>query len=143
MGKNKKNPQPINIQNLNMEIDYDKLAEAIVNAQAKSEKKENSNHSKIRSKAMKLFNGGFYAMIVLFSILIIDTIWRNCYVNNTIPLYGCILMTIVFVFLCVFAFLCLNETYADKENETKEHFNVNISLLALIVAILALYKGIG
>ena len=39
MAKKKDKPQVINnIQELNLEIDYDKLAEAIVKAQEKSEK---------------------------------------------------------------------------------------------------------
>ena len=44
MAKKKDNPQVINnIQELNLEIDYNKLAEAIVKAQEKSENEANKS----------------------------------------------------------------------------------------------------
>ncbi len=48
MAKKKEKSQVINnIENLNLEIDYDKLAQAIVKAQEKSEEKENKPKRKI------------------------------------------------------------------------------------------------
>ena len=97
MGKKKNNSQPINIQNLNMEIDYDKLAESIIKAQTVSQNKKKSE--KHRSAAMRFFNGTIYGFVYILAVAIIYVIWTDCYINKTIPVIGCILFSLVFIFV--------------------------------------------
>ena len=65
MAKKKDKPQVINnIQELNLEIDYDKLAEAIVTVQQNHKRKINENKS-LREKAMFYLNGTLYAAVYI------------------------------------------------------------------------------
>lgn len=140
----KKQPKTVinNIDSVNIEIDYDKLAEAIVKAQTKLSQKEKRTR-KFRSAAMSLFNGAIYAIVYTFAIAMIYVVWRECYANQTVPLIGCILFTLVLAFIGIYAFLCQQESHRDSETDTITHFNTNIALIALIVAMIALFKGVS
>lgn len=140
----KKQPKTVinNIDSVNIEIDYDKLAEAIVKAQTKLSQKEKRT-KKFRSAAMSLFNGAIYAIVYTFAIAMIYVVWRECYANQTVPLIGCILFTLVLAFIGIYAFLCQQESHRDSETDTITHFNTNIALIALIVAMIALFKGVS
>ncbi len=131
-----------NITIINNEIDYDKLAEAIVNAQKKAEEKKKTT-GKFRSAAMGLFNGSVYAVVYVFAAIMIYTVWSECYSNQTIPLIGCILFTLVLTFVGVYAFLCQQESHRDSESDAITHFNTNVALVALIVAMIALFKEVS
>lgn len=131
-----------NIDSVNVEIDYDKLAEAIIKAQMVSQNKEKRT-GKFRSAAMSLFNGAIYAIVYTFAIAMIYVVWRECYANQTVPLIGCILFTLVLAFIGIYAFLCQQESHRDSETDTITHFNTNIALIALIVAMIALFKGVS
>lgn len=131
-----------NIDSVNIEIDYDKLAEAIVKAQTKLSQKEKRTR-KFRSAAMSLFNGAIYAIVYTFAIAMIYVVWHECYANQTVPLIGCILFTLVLAFIGIYAFLCQQESHRDSETDTITHFNTNIALIALIVAMIALFKGVS
>ena len=124
---------------MNIEIDYDKLAEAIVKAQNKTSKKSSS---KLRNAALNFFNGAIYSMVYLVAVVSIYAIWSEVYPNQENSLIGCILISVIMAFIAVYAFLCQQESFKDKETETLEYFNVNISLIALIVALIALFKEV-
>ena len=131
-----------NITIVNNEIDYDKLAEAIVKAQndAKNLKK---NTGKFRSAAMAFFNGAVYSVVYVLAGLCIYATWTESYAKQSASLLGCIILTIILAFMGVYAFLCQQESMQDKESDAREHFNTNVSLIALIVAIVALFKEVG
>lgn len=145
MGKKKKSKQTEkqttvnNIEQLNLEIDYDKLAEAIVKANNNSKKKKD----KIRTSAMRFFNGMTFAMIYVIAFLGLYATWSEAYSKNNAPLIECIILSVAFLVIGVYSFLCQQETFDDNESDTVEFFNTNISLVALIVALIALFKGVG
>ena len=158
MAKKKDKPQIINnIAELNLEIDYDKLAEAIVKAQEKSENEANRN---------KKFTSGTFAMIICFAfrgvailgwlialatpIAIINMaksfVWGevNAIVSNVFSIAFAVAL---FVVLVLYSFLLWKSA---KEIETEEDRNYIISVFsgivsfaALIVALVALFKGVG
>ena len=129
-----------NVTIIHNEIDYDKLAEAIVRAQQQMQM-NNRQTGKWRSAAMNFFNGAVYALVYTLAGLFIYTIWSISYRNQEASLTSCIICTIILTFIGVYAFLCQQETFLDKRTEVREHFNSNISLIALIVALVALIKG--
>lgn len=147
MAKKKNNPTVVNnIESVNVDIDYDKLAEAIVKAQKQAETeniKETKRTSRFRTRAMNFFNGSIYALIYVLSIYCVYIIWTETYGQPGIALWSCIIFTVLFIFIAIYAFLCQQETYKDKVTDVHEHFNTNISLVALIIAIIALVKGVG
>ncbi len=145
MRKKEKRAQIINnIQELNLEIDYDKLAESIRKAQNKADAQSaKKSTSKFRSMAMSFFNGATYATVYIFSGLCIYNIWSKSYTKQSAPLIGCIILTIILSFVGIYAFMCQQESFQDKDNDIREIFNTNISLLALIIAVIALFKEVG
>lgn len=147
MAKKKNNTTVVNnIDSVNVEIDYDKLAEAIVKAQQKAEVetiKETRKTSKFRTLAMSFFNGSIYSVIYVLSIYFVYIIWTESYGKPGITLISCIIFTALFAFVAIYAFLCQQETYNDKATDVHQHFNTNVSLVALIVALIALVKEVG
>ena len=146
MAKKKDKPQVINnIQELNLEIDYDKLAEAI----AKANKKETSKQSNMKHRGIML---GLFNILVFTTpiILILKTLvemWINCFqaeypeiISNIIM---CIVLTISGIFISLLLFSAMKETLCDTEEQMLSHFNTNISVAALIVALVALFKVVG
>lgn len=124
------------------EIDYNKLAKAIVEVQSHVEIKEKSR-SKCRSTAMSFFNGTIYSIVYVFAGLCIYATWSESYAKQNASLVGCIIITAILTIMGIYAFLCQQESFQDKDDDTREHFNSNVSLIALIVAIIALFKGVG
>jgi len=147
MGNGKNKPQTVNnINQLNLEIDYDKLAEAIVKAQEtvtqKTEKKE-KRRTRFRNILLRNVNGVVYHGIAIFMVLLIIGTWVT-YKNGTGPsLVLSIVFTLLFAFLCFISFMCGQETFDDTYETTVSLFDTNVSLIALVVAIIALYKGVG
>lgn len=120
-----------------LEIDYDKLAEAIV--KAKNESKMMRNSTKFRTLLMKTFNGIVYIMISLYSIMGIGWIWTDYY-PRTSSIMTCIAFSIGLAVIAIFTFLCQQETLDDKQVEAFNYFSTNISLVALIIALVSLIK---
>lgn len=126
----------------NPDFDYDKLAEAIVKAQQKANESVKST-GKFRSALMWLFNIIVYSSVVAIASYCIYIIWTSSYVEQTPPFVGCMVFTFVLAAVAIGAFVCLIESFRDKNSDAREHFNINISLIALLVAIIALIKGVG
>ena len=142
MAKKKDKSQIINnIQELNLEIDYDKLAEAIVKAQ-KSQQKSFKKKKNFREKAMSFLNGMLYAFVYIIATMCIAEIW-NDYNSKSIDLFSSIFSTAVFAVIGIYAFLCQQESFKDDGQAAQTHFNSNVALIALIVALVALFKGVG
>lgn len=173
MGKKKEKSQVINnIGELNLEIDYDKLAEAIVKAQNKSKEsntpkekigfwkatwliirnKEPQNGNKtavLLSEVMAyIFNTialcclGFFALIIYG--LSVDFAWSNVpseLITQIVVLASMLglLLAIALIFRCI-----ANEIRVEKDrNYIVSVFSGIVSFAALIVALVALFKGVG
>ena len=127
--------------NVNVEIDYDKLATVIVQAQEKANKKE-TQPKNLRERAMGFMNGLLYAFIYLLAVLCIIEVWKD-YTNHEFSLFAGIFSTIIFAFMGIYAFLCQQESFTDNGKDSLTHFNTNVTLIALVVALIALFKGVG
>ena len=142
MAKKKEKSQIINnIQELNLEIDYDKLAEAI----AKANKKDAAKRDKITTRGLMvsisniLIYGGLLIGIFHFT-------FSSCiksFQNGDISLFACIFGCLTCVPVLMFLYSAFQETLKDTEEEALSHFQTNISVAALIVALVALFKGVG
>ena len=158
MAKKKDKPQVINnIQELNLEIDYDKLAEAIVKAQEKSETEANRN---------KKFTSSVLALIVIFTLRIVSVfgwilvatmpfaivnmaqslIWNEFgnIVSNVFIIVFAISMLIFIGLYSVLLWKSAKEIDSEKDrNYIISIFSGIVSFAALIVALVALFKGVG
>lgn len=137
MGKNNRKATINNIENLNIEIDYKKLADAIVEANNNSKVKD-MKHSKVRCTIMNWLNGIVYSIIYILSFYGVYYVWHN---NLLASLVAKILFSVFFAVLGISMLLSQQESIKESFEESREHFNTNISLIALIVALIALYKG--
>ena len=142
MAKKKDKPQNINnIQELNLEIDYDKLAEAIVKANKK--RVTRPRNTKVRGFLLGMCNGILYSGLCWFVVSHIVKMWME-YAKSGLPnLFMCILMSAVGFAIAVLLFLAQQETTNDTDEEVFSHFNTTVAFAALIVALVALFKGVG
>ena len=158
MAKKKDKPQIINnIAELNLEIDYDKLAESIVKAQEKSENEANGK---------KKFTSGTFAMITSLAfrgvailgwlialatpIAIINMaksfVWVevNAIVGNVFSIAFAVALFIVLVLYSFLLWKSAKEIETEKDrNYIISVFSGIVSFAALIVALVALFKGVG
>lgn len=141
MSKKNRNVTINNIGELNLEIDYDKLAEAIVKAQ-NMQRKALPKKKNFREKAMSFLNGALYAFVYIIAAMCVVQVWKDYSADNT-GLFASIFSTIVFMCCGVYAFLCHQESFEDDGQAAQTHFNSNIALVALIVALIALLNGGG
>lgn len=130
-----------NIESVNMEIDYDKLAEAIVKAQNQVEEK-NKKIGVILRIAMTICNVIVY--FIIFSILsyAIVIFWEKEAVNaqETIAKVTLIILTSL---LLALVFLLMGEAITGTKKEVQNHFNTNMTLVALVIAFIALFQSNG
>ena len=157
--KNKNDkPQVINnIQELNLEIDYDKLAEAMVKAQVISEDEENKKRKFTSGSFAMLIMIAFHIFSVFVGLLSVLLVWAPVFSWSTLQWNGFtnIVTSIVIIVFCV-VFAIVLGLYAvllwksAKEIETEKDRNYIISVFsgivsfaALIVALVALFKGVG
>ena len=55
----------------------------------------------------------------------------------------CIVLTVSGIFISFLLGSAMKETLSDTEEQVVSHFNTNISVAALIVALVALFKEVG
>lgn len=188
MAKKKEKSQVINnIQELNLEIDYDKLAEAIVKAQEKqapTQNEETTQTSGAKTSKVKIFwenvrvvvfnqekkiqaflSPSLSALIQMFFNLIALALAVGCITalgfcgrriydwifrvetdiaSNIMFIFECIVIFLVSALLALIMRGIANEIGREKD----KHYIISvfsglISLIALIVAIIALSKGVG
>ena len=89
---------------------------------------------------MSNMNGILYHGLAIWLVLFIISVWAFYAKHMVTSLLGCILLTMFLALLAIVSFLCGQETMNDTYEKTVALFNTNISLLALIVAIIALFK---
>ena len=178
MAKKKDKPQVINnIGELNIEIDYDKLAEAIVKAQNQSTIIESYNEGseggyeyiqktlsgKIKRNYFtfslsKLICWMFYAMgigevylTIIFIPIINNYIYELALSQNYSIFFARIIgfsSAIAFLFIAMLIFCVLfNIAFELKKEQDRNYiisvFSGIVSFAALIVALVALFKGVG
>ena len=158
MAKKKEKPQIINnIGELNLEIDYDKLAESIVKAQEISEDEANRNKKFTSSTLAMIISLAFRGVAILGWLIALATpvaiinmaksfVWNevNAVIGNVFSIAFAVAL---FVLLVLYSFLLWKSA---KEIETEKDRNYIISVFsgivsfaALIVALVALFKGVG
>lgn len=179
----KKNNQTVvnNIESVNLDIDYDKLAKAIVKAQEQAEKEQYKEETKTKItikdyiKAIGLIlrnksdtKGNLTASIFVllisltfriiavtgFFLVAIGIIISVCFILHGLDVGNialwiisaiCLIVLSVFVFLySVIIWGASNEVEKEKDkNYIVSVFSGMVSFAALIIAIIALVKGVG
>ena len=154
MAKKKDKPQVINnIQELNLEIDYDKLATAIVKA------KEIEQDKNKQTKSVSMFFatiisivfgvvGAFSVIMAIGSIIAFFKYLPNGVFNNfnsAINTIGQIVIYLIFfslfILFAIMLFVSTKEISKEKDrNYIVSVFSAVTSLSAFIVAVIALFK---
>lgn len=126
-------------QNYKLEVDYEKLADSIVKAQLKVEN-EKEKHNKVRKSLMSFLNGSVYITISVLCFYWIYFIWRNPSgtISNSLVLK--IIVSALLGVLGILMFLAQQESLGETAEESNQHFNTNLSLAALILALIAFLK---
>lgn len=180
MSKKDKQSVVNNIKELNLEIDYDKLAEAIVKAQKKATESEETEKStkekrnlfvnigrilrgerskdgRMLSAPFEIFISSLYRtiaimgciMIVIFNIsaviVLINASWQDlAIISNIISIILTISISFLGFLVMVLFWGAANEIEHEKDkNYIIGVFSGIVSVAALIVAIIALYKSVG
>ena len=137
MAKKKNNTTVVNnIDSVNVEIDYDKLAEAIVKAGELAEKKTEKNNQ-FYNTVMKVFNWVLYFSIYSISgycAYVTSEIDTDNNMENVVK----ILLILMFGGIALIMFLLQFELYKCSPKQVRELFNTNVAFVALILAALAI-----
>ena len=149
-----KNKQPIaeNNNKINVEIDYEKLADAIVRAQDKAD-----NESNVVSKTLSFMTGSFLRFLsivgmVIGALLLIGIVYYAFTVLTWLDAVSSatnVFMVIMIILLAVVLFLFSRMLYKSAkaiENEKNKQFVVSVfsgvaSFAAVLVALIALFRG--
>ena len=128
------------IENLNLEIDYDKLAEAIIRANKSADEKGRKN-TRTRRILITGINGIVFASFYVLAIFGIISTWVR-YRNGTgLSLPISIVLTAFCVISAAVTFLCQQEAMEDDYKEALSLFTTNVALIALIVAVISLINA--
>lgn len=92
-----------------------------------------------REKLMIFLNGTMYISMIF---VIISTYIRYILFSQSFEIFDKIVFAIVGMVFCVWLFLCQQESLEDNSTTTKEMFAINISLVALVVSMIALLRGV-
>ena len=139
------------------EIDYDKLADAIVKAQEINEDKANQKHrftsgsfAMLITVAFRVFSAfvGLLAVLMLVAPVVSwSTLQWNSFTNivtSIVTIVFCIVFTTVLGVYTILLWKSANEIETEKDrNYIISVFSGIVSFAALIVALVALFKGVG
>ena len=139
MGKKKGQRGREQQQEVKNEIDYSSLAHAIVSAQKRANSNKNT-HSKNRIRLMRFLNGTIYISCSIGCVYGIIHLWRGPSSGAFSSVVTKIILSLVLGAMSIWLFLSQQESLDESSEESKEHFTANLSLVALIVAIIALLK---
>ena len=161
-GRNRNNnvnkPQVINnIEQLNLEINYDKLAEAIIKAQEKGESEANKKRKftsgsfailvMIAFRIFSAFMGLLSVVLILAPVVSWKTLQWNGFTNIVTSVFTigfCIVIAIVLALYTALLWKSAKEIETEKDrNYIISVFSGIVSFAALIVALVALFKGVG
>ncbi|MBO5041209.1 MAG: hypothetical protein J6D09_08970 [Clostridia bacterium] len=157
MAKKKDKPQIINnIKELNLEIDYDKLADAIVKAQEKSKLKAHyskeyspSAFSKLTLSVLRIVSVLCWVAVACVFIAIYDTAESYSW-NGTrhliIFILSCAILFGLFFLIASFSHLLWKAAKEIEKEKDKNYvmsvFSGVVGFVALVVALIALFKGV-
>ena len=156
MAKKKEKAQMINnIQNLNLEIDYDKLAESIIKAQEKAEVTTQKKRRYTLGTFATPLVVAFYSLSVLGWLLVVAVpvgvykSWQTLRWDNFLNCFSSVVSLLFLVGIAVtvaFYSILLWKSAKEVEAETDRNYIVSmfsgvVSFAALIVALVALVKG--
>ena len=139
-----------NITVVNDEIDYDKLAEAIVKANTKQQEQYSPSREWMKYILIPIFWGvgiisGLLAIAMFVSLCQNATaIFKTATITDDIALLFEFLITFFTIGFCVFSIVAAKEI--DKENDrtyVASMFSNIVAIAALVVALVALLKGVG
>ena len=139
-----------NITVVNNEIDYDKLAEAIVKANAKHQEQYSPSREWMKYILIPIFWGvaiisGLLAIAMFVSLCQnVTAIFKTATITDDIALLFEFLITFFTAGFCVFSIVTAKEI--DKENDRSyvaSMFSNIVAIAALVVALVALLKGVG
>ncbi|MBQ2904273.1 MAG: hypothetical protein IJE48_07740 [Clostridia bacterium] len=153
MAKKKRNTVVNNIDSVNIEIDYDKLAHAIVNANKKTQYDENAEYSSSR-EWMKFIATcllyGFSILCLLTSLGLFAVGIKLTFEFNSaeykplIEIAISIIGAFFLLLLAAFTFLAAKDLDGEQDkNYVATVFSNTMSMFALIVALIALFKEVG
>lgn len=123
-------------------IDYKKLAKEIVAAQEEA-KKNKKRPNRFRAAAMAAANTMTPIFLALFAVLACVGMWIDFANEPVYELSTYIGNTALFVAITVVSVCCGIEAWRDDDENAIMHFNTNVALVALIVALVALVRGVG
>ena len=121
---------------VDINIDYEKLAQEIVKAQQEAMRQKN-RPNRFRGSIMGTLNAALYIMIALLAVGMAIGVWIT-------PIGGLVTQlfyTVFFGMVALFSGGCFVESFKDSDENAQQHFNTNLTLIALIVALVALAKG--
>lgn len=150
----KKNNQTVvnNIESVNVDIDYDKLAEAIVEAQQKANEKYSVSSEMMKLvivpvlwilAAVCLFTGiAFFAILVKEASALTEILKNQEYIRVLIILVE-FFVSMFSIALAFFSGFSAKEMDEEKDRQyVASVFSNIVALVALIVALIALVKGV-
>lgn len=139
-----------NITIVNNEIDYDKLAEAIVKANARHQEQYSPSREWMKYILIPIFWGvailsGILAIAMFVSLCQnLTTIFKTATIADDIALLFEFFITFFTAGFCMFSIVTAKEI--DKENDRTyiaSMFSNIVAIAALVVALVALLKGVG
>lgn len=122
---------------VDVNIDYEKLAHEIVKAQQEAARQK-TRPNRFRGSIMSGMNVVLYAVVSLFGGLMCIGIWIT---PLDASIFAKVIYTLMFVLITIYSGGCTFESWKDTDENAQQHFNTNITLIALIVALIALVKG--
>ncbi|MCE5342576.1 MAG: hypothetical protein LLF96_03185 [Eubacteriales bacterium] len=141
MSKYKIESKVIPVEKAEFVIDYERLADALVRAhfEAKKREKVEKKPKDIRDKAVGFINGVIYLIPAIYSYILLSRMWHGTleFTKNWSVILR-IGFTILFAGLILVCFIAQQKTFDDNSDEVHKYFNININLLSLSVAIMAL-----
>ncbi len=140
----KKHPKTVvnNIDSVNIEIDYKKLAREIVAAQEEA-KMQKKRPNRFRAGVMAVANTMIPIIVAVFALLACIVVWTEFATEPKHSLLGYIVYTLIFIVVVIVSICCSVESWKDDDENAMQHFNSNVALVALIISFIAFMKGVG
>lgn len=110
-------------------------------AEEKLPKIEQKRHS-ARTITMFVCNFIIYSVVYVTAILFFLGFLQT-ETNNWQTVLIKIIFVIVFLAVAILMFLSIIESFKDNKKDVQNHFNTNVSFIAIIIAIIALLKGVA
>ena len=123
-----------------LDIDYEKLAQAFIQVQKKTER-EKSTNTTIRTRLLRFLNGCIYLIFSFGCFYKIYHVWFINTGNESTSIENKIIITVVLAILGILMFLSQQESLGESNRETSEFFNINLSLIAVVIALIAYYQS--